>query len=113
MNLSQTRGHADTGRACNVHTPSYYEMTGANHCSTLSPWKQTVEANSVSLQKLNPLPVLAGCRWLRHTQYGQDSVVFQDLHGARADEIDGLESVSLSDEELSRGAEGGLDDEGE
>lgn len=49
--------------------------------------------------------------WL--TQYGQHSVVFQNLHGARADEVDGLQGVSLPDEELARSAEGGPYNEGE
>lgn len=47
------------------------------------------------------------------TQYGQHGVVLQDLHGPRADEVDGLQGVALPDEELARSAEGGLDDERE
>lgn len=51
--------------------------------------------------------------FLRLTQNSQHSVVFQDLHGPRADEVNGLQGVSLPDEELTRGAEGGLDNEGQ
>ena len=47
------------------------------------------------------------------TQDGQHRVVLQDLHGPGAHEVDGLQGVPLPDEELARGAEGGLDDEGE
>lgn len=45
------------------------------------------------------------------TQNGQHRVVLQNLHGARADEVDGLERVPLADEELPRSAEGVLDDQ--
>lgn len=47
------------------------------------------------------------------TQYSQHSVVLEDLHGAWADKVDGLQGVTLPDEELAWGAEGGLDDEGQ
>lgn len=44
-----------------------------------------------------------------HTQDGQDRPVFEHLHGAGADEEDGLQSVALSQEVLPRSAEGRLD----
>lgn len=46
---------------------------------------------------------------LNRTEDGQHGAIFQHLHGARADEKDGLESVALPEEVLPRGAEGGLD----
>lgn len=46
---------------------------------------------------------------LYRTQDGQHHAIFQHLHGPRADEEDGLESVALSEEVLSGSAEGGLD----
>lgn len=73
---------------------------------TLSLWRSTTFKWTYTL-----LPVTNSCsHWL--TQYGQHSVVFQDLHGPWADKVDGLQGVSLPDEELPRGAEGGLDNEG-
>lgn len=49
--------------------------------------------------------------WL--TQYGQHSVVFEDLHWPWAYKIDSLQGVPLPDEELAWSTEGGLDNEGQ
>ncbi len=46
---------------------------------------------------------------LYRTQDGQHHAIFQHLHRPRADEEDGLESVTLAEEVLSGSAEGGLD----
>ncbi len=45
------------------------------------------------------------------TQYSQHSVVLEHFHGAWADKVDGLQSVTLANEELSWSTEGGFDDE--
>lgn len=45
----------------------------------------------------------------RPTEDGQHRAVFKNLHGARAHEVDGLQSVPLAQQVLPRGAEGGFD----
>lgn len=50
--------------------------------------------------------------FFRPTQDGQHGVVFKDLHGPRTHKVDGLQGISLPDEELAWGAEGSLYNEG-
>lgn len=45
------------------------------------------------------------------TQYSQHSVVLKHFHGARADKVYGLQSVTLANKELPRSTKRGFDDE--
>lgn len=47
------------------------------------------------------------------TQNGKHGVVLQHFHGARAYKVDGLQGVTLPDQEFPRSAEGRLNDEWE